>query len=187
VDASFDVQEKNRIRRNLEGYHPVTIKKEGDTFLFFNQLMSYHEPKTRNIEKDIKVFKWEYISKAMKTIFTKYTASKRNRSRAYAQSPTTRGVSSSVPPPAMPALVHWGQAQGSLHSEEGHTSMSMVQENQDLSLLSGSSQEPSQEVGDLGVAEFVGIFGDSLESSDAVDGYSPGAEVLGDFDDISSL
>ena len=190
VDASFDVQEKNRIRRNLEGYHPVTIKKEGDTLPFFNQLMSYQDPKTRNIEKDIKVFKWEYISKAMKTIFTKYTASKRNRSRAYAQSPGRKGVASSIPRVMMPTLHYGSQSQRLLHSSGSQSSVVdsqslILPESQDLSLLSGSSQEPSQEVEDLGIAEFARILEGSLVSSDAMEGYIPEAAVFGDFDQPS--
>ena len=69
----FSVQEKNRIRRNLEGYHPETVKKEGVTLRFFNQVMSYAQPKTRNIEKDIKVFLWSDITKALRKIVQKYT------------------------------------------------------------------------------------------------------------------
>jgi hypothetical protein len=69
----FSVQEKNRIRRNLEGYHPKTVKKEGVTLRFFNQVMSYAQPKARNIEKDIKVFLWSDITKALRKIVQKYT------------------------------------------------------------------------------------------------------------------
>ena len=72
VGYSFQVQEKNRIRRNLEGYHPQTVKKEGNTHRFFNQLMSYAQPKTRNIEKDIKVFLWSDITKSLRKIVNKY-------------------------------------------------------------------------------------------------------------------
>jgi hypothetical protein len=72
VGYGFQVQEKNRIRRNLEGYHPETVKKEGDTHRFFNQLMSYAQPKTRNIEKDIKVFLWSDITKSLRKIVNKY-------------------------------------------------------------------------------------------------------------------
>jgi hypothetical protein len=74
VDHNFHVQEKNRIRRNLEGYTPETVKKEGSTHRFFNQVMSYSSPKTRNIEKDIKVFLWDTIVKAMRKIVQKYHA-----------------------------------------------------------------------------------------------------------------
>jgi hypothetical protein len=73
---AFPIKEKNRIRRNLEGFGPQTVKKEGDTRVFFNQLMRYEHPKTRNIEKDIKVFKWENVGKAMRTIFQRYVGSK---------------------------------------------------------------------------------------------------------------
>jgi hypothetical protein len=72
TNFAFNVQEKNRIRRNLEGFRPQTIKKEGTTFRFFNQLMGYTQPKTRNIEKDIKVFLWSDITKALKKIVQKY-------------------------------------------------------------------------------------------------------------------
>lgn len=74
VGKSFTVQEKNRIRRNLEGFHPETVKKEGITNRFFNQVMSYAHPKTRNIEKDIKVFLWSDITRALRKVFQKYHA-----------------------------------------------------------------------------------------------------------------
>jgi hypothetical protein len=72
VDYGFTVQEKNRIRRNLEGYRPETVKKEGNTNLFFNQVMAYTTPKVRNIEKDIKVFLWSDLTKALRKVVQKY-------------------------------------------------------------------------------------------------------------------
>jgi hypothetical protein len=72
VAHTFTVKEKNRIRRNLEGYKPETVKKNGTTNQFFNQLMAYTSPRTRNIEKDIKVFLWDNITKALKKIVQKY-------------------------------------------------------------------------------------------------------------------
>ena len=74
VDHNFHVQEKNRIRRNLEGYSPETVKKEGLTHRFFNQIMLYTNPKARHIEKDIKVFLWDTIVKAMRKIVQKYNS-----------------------------------------------------------------------------------------------------------------
>jgi hypothetical protein len=68
----FEIQEKNRIRRNLESFKPETIKKEGTTNRFFAQLMAYTQPKTRNIEKDIKVFVWSDIMRAMKKIVVQF-------------------------------------------------------------------------------------------------------------------
>lgn len=50
------------------------MKKEGLTHHFFNQIMLYTNPKTRNIEKDIKVFSWDTIAKAMRKIVQKYNA-----------------------------------------------------------------------------------------------------------------
>jgi hypothetical protein len=72
VGYGFTVQEKNRIRRNLEGYHPETVKKEGNTNLVFNQVMAYTSPKVRNIEKDIKVFLWSDLTKALRKVVQKY-------------------------------------------------------------------------------------------------------------------
>ena len=50
------------------------MKKEGLTHRFFNQIMLYTNPKARNIEKDIKVFSWAIIAKAMRKIVQKYNA-----------------------------------------------------------------------------------------------------------------
>jgi len=72
VRQRFDVQEKNRIRRNLEGFNPYTVKKEGPTTRLFAQLMGYNQPMCRKIEKDIKVFLWPYITKAIKKILQMY-------------------------------------------------------------------------------------------------------------------
>lgn len=72
VNHNFIVEEKNRIRRNLECLHPKTVKKRGETLRFFNQIMSYTQPKARNIEKDIKVFLWADISTALRKILQRY-------------------------------------------------------------------------------------------------------------------
>jgi hypothetical protein len=73
IGNAFTLQEKNRIRRNLEGYRPETIKKEGSTGLFFQQVMAYSEPKTHNIIKDIKVFLWSDLPKALRKVVQKYS------------------------------------------------------------------------------------------------------------------
>ncbi|KAF3937264.1 hypothetical protein ABW19_dt0200036 [Dactylella cylindrospora] len=49
VGVRFTVEEKNRIRRNLEGFHPLT--------------------------KDVKVFPWKILTLALKKIIGKYSAS----------------------------------------------------------------------------------------------------------------
>jgi hypothetical protein len=150
--APFDVREKNRIRRNLEGYHPATIKKEGDTVHFFNQLMSYSQPKTRNIEKDIKVFSWDCIDRAMKAIFTKYSK-KRDRSTSL-PSPGARVCS-------VPHLGSFARVEGS------QASFLLGASQESLGLSGDDSQDAEDEI--LGVEEF----GVLASSSEGLDGYDP--------------
>ncbi|KAI9019609.1 hypothetical protein CLU79DRAFT_704608, partial [Phycomyces nitens] len=77
MGINFKVEEKNRVRRNLEGCKPTTVGKcHPETAGFFKVIMGYQSPKPRNIEKDIKVFPWESLGEALKKIVAKYTASK---------------------------------------------------------------------------------------------------------------
>ncbi|KAK0732230.1 hypothetical protein B0H67DRAFT_473753 [Lasiosphaeris hirsuta] len=72
----FSVEEKNRIRRNLEGFHPQTVSKsKAESEEFFKVIMSFGNPKPRNIEKDVKVFNWKALDNALKKIIGKYSAS----------------------------------------------------------------------------------------------------------------
>lgn len=72
----FTVEEKNRIRRNLEGFHPLTVSKaKADSEEFFKIIMAFPNPKPRNIEKDVKVFPWKILEPALKKIIGKYSAS----------------------------------------------------------------------------------------------------------------
>ncbi|UKZ83168.1 hypothetical protein TrVFT333_010973 [Trichoderma virens FT-333] len=72
----FSVEEKNRIRRNLEGFHPSTVSKaKPDSEEFFKIIMAFPHPKPRNIEKDVKVFPWTALEPALKKIISKYSAS----------------------------------------------------------------------------------------------------------------
>lgn len=72
----FTVEEKNRIRRNLEGYHPLTVSKgKAESEEFFKLIMAFPHPKPRNIEKDVKVFPWKVLESALKKIIGKYCAS----------------------------------------------------------------------------------------------------------------
>ena len=73
VGASFTVEEKNRIRRNLEGFKPTTVSKSRPGFEVFSQrIMDFPVPKPRNIEKDVKVFPWAVLSPALHKILSKY-------------------------------------------------------------------------------------------------------------------
>ncbi|KAI1340246.1 hypothetical protein F5Y15DRAFT_52521 [Xylariaceae sp. FL0016] len=74
--ARFTVEEKNRIRRNLEGFKPLTVSKaKADSEEFFKIIMAFPNPKPRNIEKDVKVFPWKILAPALKKIISKYSAS----------------------------------------------------------------------------------------------------------------
>lgn len=76
VAARFTVEEKNRIRRNLEGFKPLTVSKgKSDSEDFFKVIMGFPNPKPRNIEKDVKVFPWKILSVALQKIIGKYSAS----------------------------------------------------------------------------------------------------------------
>jgi hypothetical protein len=76
VTARFTVEEKNRIRRNLEHFRPLTVKKsDPETESFFKVIMGFPAPKPRNIEKDVKVFAWKSLSDALKKILGKYVSS----------------------------------------------------------------------------------------------------------------
>jgi len=73
VAARFTVEEKNRIRRNLEGFRPLTVSKgKQDSEEFFKVIMAFPAPKPRNIEKDVKVFHWKDLASALKKIIGKY-------------------------------------------------------------------------------------------------------------------
>ncbi|CEP13880.1 hypothetical protein [Parasitella parasitica] len=76
IGVKFTVEEKNRIRRNLEGYKPLTVSKlKPESAEFFKLVMGFPNPKPRNIEKDVKVFPWTTLGIALKKIISKYTAS----------------------------------------------------------------------------------------------------------------
>ncbi len=76
VATRFGVEEKNRIRRNLEGYHPLTVSKaKPDSEEFFKIIMGFPNPKPRNIEKDVKVFSWKILAQSLKKIISKYVSS----------------------------------------------------------------------------------------------------------------
>lgn len=75
VGVRFTVEEKNRIRRNLEGFRPLTVSKaKADSEDFFKVIMGFPAPKPRNIEKDVKVFPWKILGHALKKIIGKYVS-----------------------------------------------------------------------------------------------------------------
>ena len=75
VGEPFCVEEKNRIRRNLEGLKPTTVSKSRGHFeAFFQRIMDFPPPKPRNIEKDVKVFPWSVLQEAVGKIIAKYVS-----------------------------------------------------------------------------------------------------------------
>ena len=117
--ARFSVEEKNRIRRNLEGFHPLTVSKaKAESEEFFKLIMGFPNPKPRNIEKDVKVFPWKILEQALKKIIGKYSASPSSTlppanmppvNAAYAPLPT--------PPGQSIASSHDAHAQYPVHSQ----------------------------------------------------------------------
>ncbi|CAO3597392.1 unnamed protein product [Absidia cylindrospora] len=76
IGVKFTTEEKNRVRRNLEGFRPLTVSKlKPDSGDFFKRIMAFNHPKPRNIEKDLKVFSWSSLPTALKKIISKYSAS----------------------------------------------------------------------------------------------------------------
>ena len=75
TQQDFPVEEKNRIRRNLEGLRPTTVSKHRPGYEgFFQRIMDFPDPKPRNIEKDVKVFPWRILHTALKKIIGKYAS-----------------------------------------------------------------------------------------------------------------
>ncbi|ORY86821.1 hypothetical protein BCR37DRAFT_335415, partial [Protomyces lactucae-debilis] len=74
IGNRFAVEEKNRIRRNLEGFRPLTVGKgKPDSDNFFKLIMGFPAPKPRNIEKDVKAFPWRILTSALRKIIGKYS------------------------------------------------------------------------------------------------------------------
>ncbi|EIN13354.1 hypothetical protein PUNSTDRAFT_56958 [Punctularia strigosozonata HHB-11173 SS5] len=75
IGVEFEVDEKNRIRRNLEYIHPTTVSKhKSGMSRLFQQIVDYPMPKPRSIEKDVKVFPWTRLEEALKKILHKYVS-----------------------------------------------------------------------------------------------------------------
>ncbi|KAI1747113.1 hypothetical protein F4782DRAFT_552554 [Xylaria castorea] len=113
----FTVEEKNRIRRNLEGFRPLTVSKaKPDSEDFFKVIMSFPNPKPRNIEKDVKVFPWKILAPALKKIISKYSVNPTNPSGLHSSAlhhhhhhhqhhSTAAAYHAASGPPAAPALL----------------------------------------------------------------------------------
>ncbi|KNE60743.1 hypothetical protein AMAG_06105 [Allomyces macrogynus ATCC 38327] len=73
--APFSVEEKNRIRRNMETFRPITVAKgRAESADFFRTIMQFGDPKPRKIEKDVKVFRWDIFPDAIRKIVEKWNS-----------------------------------------------------------------------------------------------------------------
>lgn len=76
VGQTLSVEEKSRIRRNLQFLKPYTITKSGaESKRLFHSIMAMENPKPRNIEKNLKVFKWTDLFLAVTKVLSKYSPS----------------------------------------------------------------------------------------------------------------
>ena len=71
----FGIDEKSRIRRSLECFKPITVKKNHpESIGLFNYLMCIMEPRPITIAKDIKIFRWCILKAALAKILAKYVS-----------------------------------------------------------------------------------------------------------------
>lgn len=101
VDDEFSTPEKNRVRRNIEGFGPETVSKPKDEN-FFKLIMRFEDPKPRNIAKDIKAFNWRNLDQAITKVVGKYVSQSllaRNSSLLTIHLPTSYSQPSSTPQP----------------------------------------------------------------------------------------
>lgn len=76
--TSFETEEKNRIRRNLQSCEPCTISKDKDEpgyEDFFDLIMAFTNPKPTKIKKSVKVFRWDKLEECLNKILSKYVCS----------------------------------------------------------------------------------------------------------------
>ncbi|SGZ12833.1 BQ5605_C028g10529 [Microbotryum silenes-dioicae] len=98
VGVRFTVEEKNRIRRNLEGFKPMTVSKsKAESEPFFKLIMGFPNPKPRNIEKDVKVFPWKVLAGALKKIISKYLCPRLLRGETFELTPMSHPITLSYP------------------------------------------------------------------------------------------
>ena len=73
IAMKLTIEEKNRIRRNLEVYKPLTASKHNESSGdLYKMIMEFSNPRPRNIEKDIKVYSWDCLAAALHKIVNKY-------------------------------------------------------------------------------------------------------------------
>ena len=75
VGLPLDIEEKNRIRRNLEKFKPCTISKtKAECQDIYKMAMAFTNPKPRNIDKDVKIFDWAKLGDGLASIVCRYVS-----------------------------------------------------------------------------------------------------------------
>ncbi|KAA8650868.1 uncharacterized protein ATNIH1004_003557 [Aspergillus tanneri] len=74
VAFRFTLQEKNRIRRNLESFKPLTVSRASSNY-FFEVIMGFPTPKPRSLMREVKVFPWKALNPALTKVISKYSVS----------------------------------------------------------------------------------------------------------------
>ncbi|KAG1445389.1 hypothetical protein G6F46_011974 [Rhizopus delemar] len=79
LSVTLTKEEKNRMRRNLQNLDPITVTKDFSKphvdVEFFHRIMAYKSPVVRNIDKDIKVFRWSNLCDALNKISKNFVPS----------------------------------------------------------------------------------------------------------------
>lgn len=71
-------EEKGRLRRKLETFHPLTVSKSNSGKSLFHLVMSYKTPQPRSIHRGIKVFHWVYLEAAIRGLIGYMSKSSKN-------------------------------------------------------------------------------------------------------------
>jgi hypothetical protein len=69
----LSIEEKNRVRRNIDTLRPITLKKGGESLSWIMQLCS---PRPITIAREVKIFKWSSLEAALVKIMKKYVSLK---------------------------------------------------------------------------------------------------------------
>ncbi len=135
VNAKFPVEEKNRIRRNLQSLKPLTISKSNPKFYqFFQLIMNFQNPKPRHIEKDVKVLLWSSLKDSLQKVLSKYTIDptiEHNASSSFTGGTTgtdTSGSTTSTLPTSNSSLSTTTGHQSSSSKDLGQFALPQVQE-----------------------------------------------------------
>ncbi|KAI8647128.1 hypothetical protein BD408DRAFT_358767 [Parasitella parasitica] len=146
MDIRFSVEEKNRVRRNLEGFRPLTVSKcKAESADFFKLIMGFPNPKPRNIEKDVKVFPWKTLPYALKKIVTKYTASSYNSKNQQRHGAHLKGANAAPTPPTNQAPVSYANVNQQENGVTGFYSSHSNLYQQPPSQFAYQSQSQSQQ------------------------------------------